>query len=94
MKKHCTLLRKTSGSVFLKDVAQTRTMSLLFQDYELSWEHPVKTETLLLMDTSANPLQFGEDYTWIGKINRVEVLPGMKKAFERILPCCVFEVSL
>lgn len=94
MNKHCTLLRKTSGSVFLKDVAQARTMSLLFPDYELSWEHPVKTGTLLLLDTSANPLQFREDYVWMNKVKRVEVLPGLKKAFERILPCSVFEVTL
>ena len=94
MKKHCMLLRKTSGSVFLKDVAQARTISLLFPDYDLCWEQPKRAQTVLLLDTSVNPMQFRENYSWLSKVKKVEVLPGMKKPFERILPCSVYEVSL
>ena len=94
MTQKCTLLRKNSLSVYLKDVAQTKTLSLLFPDYELIWEHPVIAETLLLLDTSANPLQFKSDLTWLEKIGQVLVLPGMSKSFQRILPCGIKEITL
>lgn len=94
MIKHCTLLRKTSGSVFLKDIAQTKTLSLLFPNYDLVWEHPTKPAVLLLLDTSANPLQFTQDLSWLSKIKRVQVLPGMGKSFERILRRDLEEVVL
>jgi len=94
MIKHCTLLRKTSGSVFLKDIAQTKTLSLLFPNYDLMWDHPTKPAVLLLLDTSANPLQFTQDLSWLSEIKCVQVLPGMLKSFERILRRDLDEVVL
>ena len=94
MRKHCTLARKTSRSVYLKDVAQAKSLSLLFPEYELTWEHPIQTEELLLLDISINPLQFGGDFAWIEKTPIVKVMPGTGKVLEKILGREVQEVVL
>lgn len=94
MKKHCMLLRKTSGSVFLKDVAQTKMISLLFPEYTLVHSPPSDCQHLLLLDTVVNPVQLQEDYTWVRSVPCVEVLPELKKPWEKLLKRTVKEVSL
>ena len=85
MRKHCTLARKTSLSVFLKAVSQAKCVSELYPEYELTWDHPVETDELLMLDTTVNPMEMRGDYAWTQKIGKVLVLPGTKKAFESIL---------
>ena len=94
MKKYCMLLRNTSGSVFLKDVAQAKSVSMLFPNYKLIWDPPGGAERVLLLDTSFSPLHFKGDFSWLSQVERVEVLPGLKKAFDRVFPCGSHEVSL
>lgn len=78
----------------MKDVAQTKTISLLLPDYKLSWDHPVTTEVLLLLDTSFNPMLFPGDFSWLKGVGRLEVLKGYGKSFERVFSLPAFEVSL
>ncbi len=94
LKKHCTLARKTSRNVYLKDVAQAKSLSLLFPEHKLVWEHPIETDELLLLDISINPLQFGGDLSWVQKVPVVRVMPGTKKVLEKILKREVQEVVL
>lgn len=88
------MLQKMSGSVFLRQVAQTKTISLTFPGYELVWTHPIEADVLLLLDTTANPLLFRGDYTWLNNVETVEALPGQAKAFSKILNREVNEVTL
>ena len=94
MKTYSTLLKKTSGSVFLKDVSQAKTISLLFPEYELVWKPPLNANKLLLLDTSFSPLQFQGDFSWLGQVSCIEVLPGLKKAFDRVFTWNSYEVEL
>lgn len=96
MKKHCTFLRKGSQSIFLKQLAQTTTISLLFPDYELSWESPIETEHLLLLNTSQVPMQFSNpaDWEWVTKVPVLEGLPGTREGWKRILGREIKEVAL
>lgn len=91
--KRSTLLRKTSLSVYLKDVAQTKSISLLYPDFVLTWNHPIEAEELLLLDTSANPMNYLKHYYWMEEIKKVYCLPGMSKGMSRILNREVEEVS-
>jgi len=94
LRKHCTLARNTSRSVYLKDVAQAKSLSLLFPEYKLVWDHPVDTDELLLLDISINPLQFGGDFAWVQKVPVVKAMPGTKKVLEKVLKREVQEVVL
>ena len=96
MRKHryCLFLRKTSFSPFLKDVAQTKSMSLLFPSYELIWEPPKKCHELLLLDTIINPLNLKEDYSWVLSIPIVLGLPETSKKWKRVLGREIQEVDV
>jgi hypothetical protein len=94
--KHCTYLQRTSKSVFLKAIAQSQTISWLFPDYELTWEHPVETDHLLLLNVSVVPIQFTnkEQYDWIFDIPVVEAMPGTAYYWDKALGLAVKEVEL
>jgi hypothetical protein len=94
MKTYSTLLKRTSGSVSLKDVSQAKTISLLFPEYNLVWEPPIDANKLLLLDTSFSPLQFRGDFSWLRGVERIEVLPGLKRAFDRTFAWDSSEVEL
>jgi hypothetical protein len=96
MRKHryCLFLRKTSTSPFLKDIAQAKSMSLLFPEYILIWEKPEVCQELLLLDTVVNPMVYREDYSWVKFIPKVKVLPGLAKHWEKLLNRKVEEVVL
>lgn len=89
--KHCTILRPTSLSTALKVVAQAKTVSLLYPEYELVWE-PVETDELLILDTGVNPVQFSGDYDWVKSIPVVLCLPGSGKTLTKMLGRTVEEV--
>ena len=92
--KHCMFVGKNSGSVFLKSVAQTKSISLLFSEYLLITKIPESCKCLLLLDTVLNPLQMQGDYSWMDHIPLIEVLPGMKKQWEKLTGQTVSEISL
>ncbi len=93
LRKCCMLGRKTSGSPFLKDVAQTKTMSLLFPSYELVWAAPAHCQELLFLDTAVNPLNLNQDFSWVGAIPVVKSLPGLSKPWSKLLGRIVEEVT-
>ena len=92
--KHCMFVGKNSGSVFLKSVAQTKSISLLFSEYLFVQDVSDNCESLLLLDTIVNPLQMTGEYGWMKTIPEVKVLPGTKKPWEQLIKRTVEEVVL
>lgn len=94
MKKHCTLLRKSSLSPFLKEVSQATLISELLPDYTLTWEHPIDTDVLLLLDVAVNPVQHAKYAGWLSNIPVVQCLPGTIGYWKRIKGLKVEEITL
>jgi len=96
--KHCTVFRSGTNSIFLKEIAQAQTISLVLPEYQLIWDYPFETEHLLLLNTvvivthlSKELIKYSE---WVHSIPTIEVMPKTKSYWERILKRKVEEIVL
>lgn len=95
--KHCTYLGSNSGSIFLKQIAQTVLISPLFPEYTLTWDFPIETDHLLLLNTSVIAMHFSnyqKHLKWVREVTTLEVMPGTAPYWKKLIDREVEEIQL
>lgn len=97
MKKFCTHLKCGTKSIYLKEVAQATTISLLLPEYTFCWDYPIETECLLLLNTSIIPQHFSdkpERWDWVKEIPELEGMPKTNYYWNKLLGRSVKEIVI
>ena len=97
MKKYCTFLKPGTRSIFLKEIAQSTAISLLLPEYTLSWDYPIETDHLLLLNMSIPVQHFSykpERWDWVRNIPTLEGMPKTTYYWQKVLSRTVKEITL